>query len=273
VASETTTYLYDEFGSLAQVNLPNGDVITYQMDGSNRRVSKFINGNPAWGLVYQDQLNPVARTNPDGSLEAVFVYGSKINVPEYMIKNGINYKFVTDQVGSVRFVVNADTGAIAQELDYSSFGEVLRDTNPGFQPFGFAGGIYDHQTKLVRFGARDYDGQVGRWVSKDPILFEGGQANLYSYVYNEPLNVIDPEGTRAVGGAVVLVGVGLGVWALYKICTEKTCAQKLTQRLQDSLPDQLKDFFPKPSGAPPINLQPPFNGFDLSQNNRRQCGG
>jgi RHS repeat-associated protein len=95
----------------------------------------------------------------------------------------------------VRFVVNADTGAIAQELDYSSFGEVLRDTNPGFQPFGFAGGIYDHQTKLVRFGARDYDGQVGRWVSKDPILFEGDTSNLYEYANNNPVDYIDPKGT------------------------------------------------------------------------------
>ena len=47
-----------------------------------------------------------------------------------------------------------------QRLDYDAFGQVLLDTNPGFQPFGFAGGLYDEQTKLVRFGARDYDGEV-----------------------------------------------------------------------------------------------------------------
>ena len=37
----------------------------------------------------------------------------------------------------------------------------LRDTNPGFQPFGFAGGMYDAATGLVRFGARDYDAETG----------------------------------------------------------------------------------------------------------------
>ncbi len=42
-------------------------------------------------------------------------------------------------------------------LDYDEFGRVLLDTNPGFQPFGFAGGHYDPDTQLVRFGARDYD--------------------------------------------------------------------------------------------------------------------
>jgi hypothetical protein len=40
---------------------------------------------------------------------------------------------------------------------YDEFGRVLSNTNPGFQPFGFAGGIYEVDTGLVRFGARDYD--------------------------------------------------------------------------------------------------------------------
>ena len=59
---------------------------------------------------------------------------------------------------------------------------MLSDTNPGFQPFGFAGGHFDHETGLVRFGARDYDAEVGRWLSKDLILFAGGDTNFYGYV-------------------------------------------------------------------------------------------
>jgi hypothetical protein len=47
---------------------------------------------------------------------------------------------------------------------------------------------------LVRFGARDYDAQVGRWTARDPILFAGGQANLFVYVGNDPVNLIDPTG-------------------------------------------------------------------------------
>ena len=35
------------------------------------------------------------------------------------------------------------------------------------------------------FGARDYDPSVRRWISKDPVLFRGGQANLYVYVDND----------------------------------------------------------------------------------------
>jgi RHS repeat-associated protein len=90
--------------------------------------------------------------------------------------------------------VHAQTGAIAQRLDYDEFGRVLHDTHPGFQPFGFAGGLYEPATQLVRFGARDYDAETGRWASKDPIGFAGGDTNLYGYVLNDPVNFIDPSG-------------------------------------------------------------------------------
>jgi RHS repeat-associated protein len=79
-------------------------------------------------------------------------------------------------------------------MDYDAFGRVLQDTNPGFQPFGFAGGLYDDDTGLVRFGARDYDAYAGRWTAKDPLLFGGRQANLYAYVGDDPINRTDPGG-------------------------------------------------------------------------------
>lgn len=75
-------------------------------------------------------------------------------------------------------MVNTDTGDVAQELQYDEFGNVLLDTNPGFRPFGFAGGLYDPDTGLVRFGARDYDAVTGRWTAKDPILFRGSFAAM-----------------------------------------------------------------------------------------------
>ncbi len=79
-------------------------------------------------------------------------------------------------------------------MDYDAWGNVILDSNPGFQPFGFAGGLYDQDTGLVRFGARDYDPEVGRWTVKDPILFAGGDSNLYGYVLDDPVNLIDPNG-------------------------------------------------------------------------------
>ncbi|MCA1805464.1 MAG: RHS repeat-associated core domain-containing protein [Xanthomonadaceae bacterium] len=52
----------------------------------------------------------------------------------------------------------------------------------------------DQHTGLVRFGARDYDPDTGRWTSKDPIRFDGGDTNLYGYVLNDPVSYIDITG-------------------------------------------------------------------------------
>jgi len=88
-------------------------------------------------------------------------------------------------LGSPRLVVDTATGTVAQQLSYDEFGNIL---------FGFAGGIYDRDTKLTRFGARDYDAETGRWTAKDPIRFNGGDTNLYGYVLGDPVNFIDRNG-------------------------------------------------------------------------------
>ena len=104
------------------------------------------------------------------------------------------YRLITDQVGSVRLVENTSTGAVAERIDYDEFGNVLADSAPGFQPFGFAGGLRDIDTGLTRFGARDYDSVTGRWTTKDPLGFTGDTANVYEYLGGDPINYSDPWG-------------------------------------------------------------------------------
>ncbi len=82
-----------------------------------------------------------------------------------------------------------------------------------FHPFGFTGGLYDSQTGLVRFGARDYDAESGRWASKDPIRFDGGDANLYRYCGNDAVNFIDPTGEIGIFAAVWL-GAKIYAWVV-----------------------------------------------------------
>jgi RHS repeat-associated protein len=161
-------------------------------------VGKKVNGTLVAGLLYQDGLNPIAALDAAGAVTARFVYATRAHVPDLMITGGTNYRIVSDHLGSPRLVVDTTTGEIAQRLDYDPFGRITADTNPGFQPFGFAGGLYDPQTGLVRFGARDYEPEVGRWTAMDPILFDGREANLFSYSFGDPVNLLDPTGLDAV---------------------------------------------------------------------------
>ncbi|MFN0140175.1 MAG: RHS repeat-associated core domain-containing protein [Pyrinomonadaceae bacterium] len=195
--ANTTQYGYDVLGNLRNVTLPNGTAIEYLIDGQNRRIGKRVNGTLTQGFLYQDQLEPVAELDGSNNVVSRFVYASRRNTPDYMIRGGVTYRIITDQVGSVRLVVDVATGSIAQRIDYDEFGVVLTDTNPGFQPFGFAGGLYDTLTRLTRFGVRDYDAETGRWTAKDPILFAGRSTNLYNYTFADPVNFVDPDGAKA----------------------------------------------------------------------------
>ena len=201
--AQTTQYGYDVLGNLRTVTLPGGTQIEYVIDGQNRRIGKRVNGTLTQGFLYQDQLEPVAELDGANNLVSRFVYSSRSNVPDYMVKGGVTYRLIVDQVGSVRLVADAATGTIAQRLDYDEFGVVTLDTNPGFQPFGFAGGLYDSQTGLTRFGARDYDAETGRWTAKDPVLFGGSHTNVYAYALNEPVNLFDPGGTDPISTALI----------------------------------------------------------------------
>ena len=191
---QTTTYTYDVLGNLKSATLPNGTVIDYIVDGQNRRIGKKVNGMLTQGFLYQNQLNPVAELDGTGAIVSRFVYGTKANVPDFMIKSGVIYRIVSDHLGSPRLVIDTASGTIAQRMGFDEFGNITADTAPGFQPFGFAGGLFDQQTSLTRFGVRDYDAQVGRWTAKDPIDFDGGGKNLYGYVLQDPINATDAWG-------------------------------------------------------------------------------
>ncbi|HYQ00521.1 MAG TPA: RHS repeat-associated core domain-containing protein [Polyangiaceae bacterium] len=194
--SVVTTYSYDTLGNLLSVTPSAGPAISYIVDGLNRRVAKKRGTTIVRQWLYHDSLKPIAELDGSGNLISSFVYASNTNSPDYMIRGGKTYRIITDQVGSPRLVVNiADASDVPFAANYTAFGEQTVTTGTAdFLPFGFAGGLYDLETGLVRFGARDYDPVVGRWTSKDPILFDAGQANLYVYAANDPVNKADPSG-------------------------------------------------------------------------------
>jgi RHS repeat-associated protein len=201
-----TLYRTDALGGLRSVCLAStdpdtctgGTEIAYEIDALGRRIGKKVNATLQKGYLWSDGLRVAAELDATGALVSRFVYGTRPNVPEYMVKDGATYRILADHLGSVRLVVNAATGALAQRIDYDAWGIVLADSNPGFQPFGFAGGLYDPDTGLVRFGARDYDARIGRWSQKDPVRFESSELSLFAYAVGDPINSLDPRGDTSI---------------------------------------------------------------------------
>ena len=139
--------------------------------------------------------------------------------PVTVTAEGVTYYLTYDQVGSLRVVADS-AGNVIKRIEYDSFGNIIADTNEAVAiPFGFAGGLHDRDTGLVRFGFRDYYPDVGRWTAKDPIGFVGGDTDLYGYVLNDPVNLADPNGlytwpyTWKGWAGAILVPVGVGVIA------------------------------------------------------------
>ena len=228
VGADTTRYSYDALGNLTQATLPDGTSLSYLLDAQNRRIGKRVNGGLTQGFLYQGQLTPVAELDSLNQVVSRFVYATRVNVPDYLLKGGQTYRLLLDHLGSVRLVVNTADGSVAQRLDYDEFGRVIQNTNPGFQPFGYAGGLLDAHTGLVRFGARDYAPTTGRWTAKDPLGFGGGDANLYAYVGNEPVNRVDPTGLYVTQIVAGVLGGSFSVLSLYISSERVTTGQVIS---------------------------------------------
>ncbi|MBN2164658.1 MAG: hypothetical protein JW717_00105 [Marinilabiliaceae bacterium] len=199
-------YNYDIFGNLNSVTWASQSQ-DYIYDGYDRQIATYQNGSVKRKLIYGLGSTPIAELNENDRIINTFVYADS-HTPVLMRKGNTDYYIVSDIRGSVRMVVKATTGAIRQQLEYDAFGKVLSDDNPGYSPFGYAGGLYDYRTELIRFGARDYYPEIGRWTGEDPIGFLSGDINFYAYCTNDPVNFIDPSGFSTTSNSNLAVVIG-----------------------------------------------------------------
>jgi RHS repeat-associated protein len=133
---------------------------------------------------------------------------------------------------------------------YTSFGSVS-GTGLYWMPFGFAGGIYDSDSGLVRFGSRDFDPETGRWIAKDPLRFSSGQQNIYLYGADDPINRRDPTGLKDIAKcAATMFGCRLVCPEGYTPVTFTACALCLAKWAWDCKDMDLDD-------EPPVNNCPP----------------
>lgn len=205
-----TTYDYSSNGELLSVALPDGRQIEYIHDPLGRRIAKKVDGVITEKYLWQGLTRLLAVYDGSNNLTMRFRYADG-RMPVSMEKQGTTYYLACDQVGSLKLITDA-SGNVIKKIEYDSFGNVINDSAPAFEiPFGFAGGLYDTDTGLVRFGYRDYDPDIGRWTAKDPILFAGGDTDLYGYVLNDPINYIDPLGLWSLTLDAYPIGIGGGI--------------------------------------------------------------
>ncbi len=197
------------------MTLPDGRVIAYVHDPLGRRLAKKVNGSVVEKYLWEGLTRLLAVYDGSDSLLMRFEYADA-RMPFAMTMGGVFY-LAYDQVGSLRVVADG-SGNPVKRIDYDSFGNIITETDPTMKiPFGFAGGLHDRDTGLVRFGYRDYDPDTGRWTAKDPIGFGGGDADLYGYCLDDPVNWTDPTGEIAVADDMVFwtgiaVIVGYSIW-------------------------------------------------------------
>jgi RHS repeat-associated protein len=121
--------------------------------------------------------------------------GGLISMTVYSGSLAGTYFYAFDGNGNVVALVNAADGSVAAQYEYGPFGEVLRATGPMAKanPFRFSTKYQDDETDLLYYGYRYYNAGTGKWLSRDPAE-EEDQANLYGFVFNEPISLVDMEG-------------------------------------------------------------------------------
>ena len=142
--------------------------------------------------TYDDQ---VIAEYEGGSLKRKFIYGPGIDEPVMMInvdgETETKYYYHFDGLGSVA-AVSDETGGVAERYSYDVFGEPNRVSDVN-NPYMFTARRYDPETANYYYRARYYKPSIGRFLQTDPIGYYGG-LNLYLYVLNNPVILIDPVG-------------------------------------------------------------------------------
>ena len=141
------------------------------------------------------------RNNDPDWLVSIFAEIRGGRVYEFIRERGTPYELTCscDQVGTPKVFVDK-YGKLVKMARCDSFGRLLGDSFAElFMPVGFAGGLVDQDTRLVRFGYRDYDPQVGRFTAPDPAEDRRGDGDLYDYCMDDPVSFVDPSGLAFEG--------------------------------------------------------------------------
>jgi RHS repeat-associated protein len=205
---------YDDFGGLREVRVGDKPQVSYLLDAEGRRVGRRIGGQLTAQYLYRSDGTLAAELDGAGKLVSRFWFDDQGSLA-LIERAGSIFRVITDSRGSPRLIIDSKTGTVADAISYDTWGRIVQESSPGFLPIGFAGGLRDVDTGLVRFGARDYDPSIGRWTAADPLLIRGGDSNLYAYVAGDPVNLVDRSGLFVPIGPILPV-LGLGAIGVFQ---------------------------------------------------------
>jgi RHS repeat-associated protein len=200
-----TSYTWDFGNQLTMVNSTTetcNTIRTFKYDPYGRRIEKQVNTvgcgqEPTRTTSYVYDNEDIAlevQVDGGGTTKTYYTHGPGIDEPLARERNGNFSYYHADGLGSI-VAITGQSGNTVQRYDYDSFGNIVTISDPSFlQPYSYTGREWDEETGLYFYRARYYDPMVGRFISKDPIGFAGGDVNLYGYVQNNPVNWVDPSG-------------------------------------------------------------------------------
>jgi RHS repeat-associated protein len=154
----------------------------YKYDALGRRIQKNVNSQVTT-FVY-DGLNMVTDYTGLWTVRSKYFFGLGLDEPLSIDQSSNLYYYQQDGLGRVNRLTNASV-SMARTHSYDSFGKNTSRTGTLDQPFAFTGRDYDPETGLYYYRARYYDPKAGRFISKDPIGFGGGDVNLFRHVKKE----------------------------------------------------------------------------------------
>ena len=140
----------------------------------------------------------LSESNSSNTIQNYYVYGH--GLISRITPAGERYCYHFDSRGST-IAITDDAGNVVNSYIYDEFGQVLAENETYTNQFKYVGqyGVIDEGNGLLFMRARYYDTATGKFLSKDPSGFGGGDLNLYSYVGGNPVIGIDPEGKSLLG--------------------------------------------------------------------------
>lgn len=213
-ASNGKSFTFDYANRMAGATI-GGDNYSFLYDAFGNRIARSKNGTRTDYYILDlnaGMSNVLAETDSVGTVKNYYIHGlgliSRINGA------GHRFTYHYDQIGNT-VAVTDDSNNVTESYTYDEFGQVLASNGATSNPFRYVGqfGVMDEGNGFLYMRARYYDTAKGRFLSRDPLGFEGGDLNLYAYGKNNPLINIDPKGEFAV---IAVLGV---VYTGYKAIT------------------------------------------------------